>query len=41
MSRDSCGCILSCLAGCRDPDRDEAVTLVKLHRERAYVREIA
>lgn len=41
MGAEPYGCILSCLAGCRDPDRDEAVALVKLHRERAYVREIA
>lgn len=29
------GSILSYLAGCRDPDRDEAIAFVKLHRERA------
>lgn len=28
------GCILSCLAGCRDPNKDEAVAFVKIHRER-------
>jgi hypothetical protein len=33
------GVILSLLAGCRDSDRDEAVAFVKLHRERAYVKE--
>lgn len=29
------GCILSCLAGCRDPNKDEAIAFVKIHRERA------
>lgn len=29
------GTILSQLAQCRDPDRDEAIAFVKLHRERA------
>lgn len=28
------GQILSQLAQCRDPDRDEAIAFVKLHRER-------
>jgi hypothetical protein len=32
---DPYGVILSQLAGCRDPDRDEAVAFVKLWRERA------
>jgi hypothetical protein len=30
------GVILSLLAGCRDPDRDEATAIVKLARDRAY-----
>lgn len=29
---DPYGCILSCLAGCREPDRDEARAFVSLHR---------
>lgn len=29
------GVILSMLAGCREPERDEAIAFVKLHRERA------
>jgi hypothetical protein len=32
---DPYGAILSQLAQCRDPDRDEAIAFVKLHRERA------
>lgn len=32
---DPYGVILSNLAGCRDPNRDEAVAFVKIHRERA------
>lgn len=35
MGIDPYGVILSNLAGCRDPDRDEAIAFVKLHRERA------
>jgi hypothetical protein len=34
MGAEPYGCILSCLAGCRDPGRDEAIAFVKLHRER-------
>lgn len=34
---DPYGVILSNLAGCRDPDKDEAVAFVRLHRERATV----
>jgi hypothetical protein len=30
------GQILSYLAGCRDPDKEEAVAMVKLTRQRAY-----
>lgn len=33
---DPYGVILSNLAGCRDPDKDQAVAFVKLHRERAW-----
>lgn len=29
---DPYGCILSCLAGCREPERDEARAFVNLHR---------
>jgi hypothetical protein len=36
---DPFGVILSNLAGCRDPDKDEAVAFVKLHRERAYAKD--
>lgn len=32
---DPYGVILSNLAGCRDPNRDEAIAFVKIHRERA------
>lgn len=35
VGADAYGCILSQLAGCRDPERDEAIAFVKLHRERA------
>lgn len=35
MGAEPYGCILSCLAGCRDPSKDEAVAFVRLHRERA------
>lgn len=28
------GCILSMLSGCRDPNRDEAIAMVKMQRER-------
>lgn len=35
MGVEPYGCILSCLAGCRDPNRDEAIAFVKLNRERA------
>lgn len=35
MGIDPFGVILSQLAGCRDPDKDEAVAFVKLQRERA------
>lgn len=34
MGVDPYGVILSNLAGCRDPNKDEAVAFVKLHRER-------
>ena len=33
------GVILSQLAGCRDPDKDEAVAFIKLQRDRAYERD--
>jgi hypothetical protein len=39
MGVDPYGVILSQLAGCRDPDKDQAVAFVKLQRERAYERE--
>ncbi len=32
---DPYGVILSNLAGCRDPNKDEAIAFVRLHRERA------
>lgn len=35
MGVDPYGVILSNLAGCRDPSKDEAVAFVKIHRERA------
>lgn len=35
MGVDPYGVILSNLAGCRDPSRDEAIAFVKIHRERA------
>lgn len=34
------GCILSCLAGCRDPERDEAIAFVKFHRNRAFEKDL-
>lgn len=34
MGVDPFGVILSNLAGCRDPNKDEAVAFVRLHRER-------
>lgn len=37
MGVDAYSVILSQLAGCRDPDRDEAAAFVKLHRERTMV----
>lgn len=35
MGVDPFGVLLSNLAGCRDPNKDEAVAFVKIHRERA------
>ena len=35
---DPYGCILSCLAGCREPERDEARAFVILHRDLAWER---
>lgn len=34
MGVDPYGVILSNLAGCRDPNKDEAISFVRLHRER-------
>lgn len=36
MGCEPYGCILSCLAGCRDPNKDEAVAAVKAARDRVY-----
>ena len=36
MGVDPYGVILSNLAGCREPERDEAVAFVKIHREIAW-----
>lgn len=38
MGVDPYGVILSNLAGCREPERDEAIAFVKVHREAAWRR---